>query len=124
MSTEIFDSCVRSKGDLAGVFEYDGETGYFYLCRAKGNAVEAILDSIHVVSGQPSFGEMDVLIRWDRQHEKVGLFIRGELWAVFDPTNRKSYGRAATGGATPAIALEASASFEDHDSPSGLEGAP
>jgi hypothetical protein len=126
MSTEIFDSCVRPKGDLAGVFEYDGETGYFYLCRAKGNAVEAILDSIHVFSGQPSFGEMDVLMRWDRQEEKVGLFIRGELWAVFDPTNRKSYGRAAAaGGATPAIALEASAGFEgpDHDSPSGLEGA-
>jgi len=112
MSTEIFDSCVRSKGDLAGVFEHDGETGYFYLCRAKGDAVEAILDSIHVLSGKPSFGEMDILIRWDRQEEKVGLFIRRELWAVFDPTSQKSYGRAAANGATPAIALEASAGFE------------
>src|SRR5688572_14795904 len=119
MSTEIFDSCVRPKGDLAGVFEYDGETGSFYLCWAKGNAVGAILDSIHVVSGQPNFGEMDVLIRWDRQEEKVGLFIRDELWAVFDPANRESYGCAAADGATPAIALEASASFEDpdHDPP-------
>lgn len=27
---EMFDSSTRSKGDLAGVFEYDGETGYFY----------------------------------------------------------------------------------------------
>lgn len=126
MSIELFDSCVRPKGDLAGVFEYDGETGYFYLCRVKGAAVETILDSLHILSGQPNFGEVDVLIRWDRQEEKVGLFIRRELWAVFDPTNRKSYGRtAAAGGATLAIAFEASAGFEgpDHDSPSGLEGA-
>ncbi len=32
---EIFDSCVREKGDLAGVFEYDGEAGYFYLYETK-----------------------------------------------------------------------------------------
>lgn len=112
MSTEIFDSSVRSKGDLAGVFEHDGETGYFYLCRARGDAVEAIIDRIHVVSGEPDFGETDVSVRWDRREEKVGLFIRGALWAVFDPANRKTYGGATTNGATPAIASEGSAGFE------------
>jgi uncharacterized protein len=28
---EIFESASRAAGDLAAVFEYDGETGYFYL---------------------------------------------------------------------------------------------
>ncbi len=112
MSTEIFDSCVRSKGDLAGVFEYDGETGYFYLCRARGDAVGPILDRLHILSGPPNFEEIDVLVRWDRQEEKVGLFIRRELWAVFDPASQKTYGGATTDGATPAIASEGSAGFE------------
>ena len=28
---EMFVSAIRSSGDLAGIFEYDGETGWFYL---------------------------------------------------------------------------------------------
>lgn len=114
MSTEIFDSSVRSKGDLAGVFEYDGETGYFYLCRAKGDAVEAIIDRVHVISGEPDFGEDDVSVRWDRREEKVGLFIRGQLWTVFDAARQKIHGGAYDSGASPAIAAEGRAGFETH----------
>lgn len=114
MSTEIFDSCVRSKGDLAGVFEHDGETGYFYLCRAKGDAVEAIIDRIHVISGEPDFGEADISVRWDRQEDKVGLFIRGELWAVFDAARQKSYGGAYARGTSPALAEQGCSGFETH----------
>jgi hypothetical protein len=43
MQKEIFVSSVRSTGDLAGVFEYDGETGYFYLYRAKGASGKKIM---------------------------------------------------------------------------------
>lgn len=31
MSSAIFESATRSAGDLAGVFEHDDDTGYFYL---------------------------------------------------------------------------------------------
>ena len=31
MDTDIFDSSIRRAGNLAGVFEYDGENAYFYL---------------------------------------------------------------------------------------------
>jgi len=31
MDNDRFESSVRSYGDLAGVFEYDGKEGYFFL---------------------------------------------------------------------------------------------
>jgi hypothetical protein len=34
-ANEMFESASRANGDLAGVFEYDGETGYFYLYETK-----------------------------------------------------------------------------------------
>lgn len=111
MPTEIFDSSVRSKGDLAGVFEHDGDTGYFYLCRSNGNAVEAILDRIQILVGEPDFGEAEVSVRWDHQEEKVGLFIRGNLWAVFDAERRKTFGGHYIKGTTPSIAPEGRTGF-------------
>ncbi|MER8790557.1 hypothetical protein NKJ36_16910 [Mesorhizobium sp. M0142] len=41
---DVFDSAIRTKGDLAGVFEYDeaddpnSATAYFYLCRTEDGA--------------------------------------------------------------------------------------
>ncbi|WP_286203065.1 hypothetical protein [Rhizobium lusitanum] len=34
---QLFESAVRSSGDLAGVFEFDGDVGYFYLCATEEN---------------------------------------------------------------------------------------
>jgi hypothetical protein len=31
MTTELFSSSNQREGSLAGVFEFDGETSYFYL---------------------------------------------------------------------------------------------
>jgi hypothetical protein len=80
---EMFVSALRSAGDEAGVFEYDGETGYFYLYATKCKENE-VLGAICVVIGVPDFGEIDVAIRWNAEQSKVGLFIRGRLWAAFD----------------------------------------
>jgi hypothetical protein len=43
MTDEMFDSSIRSAGDLAGVFEYDGETGYFYLYDSVGSSNQRVL---------------------------------------------------------------------------------
>lgn len=51
---EMFVESVGRSGDLAGVFEYDGETGYFYLYRI-GDGGSKVLDSIHVLSFRPDF---------------------------------------------------------------------
>lgn len=80
---EIFDSALRSAGDLAGVFEYDGETGYFYLYQTEGHS-NKVLEAIHVFSGHFDFRKAEIEVRWNSSEESVGLFIHGELWAVFE----------------------------------------
>jgi hypothetical protein len=100
-SNEIFDSAVRSAGDLAGVFEYDGETSYFYLYETEGAEGQRVIDSIHVQSGSPDFGPEDIVVRWNTTEDKVGLFIRDLLWAVFDGDGRRKYGGNYKPGAAP-----------------------
>ena len=92
MTQEIFDDCVRSLGDLAGVFEYDGETGYFYLYDLGGDTNKKIIDAIHIVTGQLDFGENDVCIRWTAAEDMVGLYVQGSLCAVFDTVRKQKYG--------------------------------
>jgi hypothetical protein len=104
---EMFDSRVRTSGDLAGVFEYDGNTGYFYLYETGGEEDRKILDSIRIISGEPDFGEEDVAIIWDQGEQKVGLFIRGQLWAVFDRQQRAKYGGSYKPGLTPVLPSQA-----------------
>jgi hypothetical protein len=103
MSDEIFESCVRSGGDLAGVFEHDGETGYFYLYNVGGDTGEKIVDAIRVVSGEVDFRGSDISVRWDEGEERVGLFIRGVLWAVFDPGRGLKHGEGYGPGAEPSL---------------------
>jgi len=108
---EIFDSCVRSADDLAGVFEYDGETGYLYLYEISGGEGQKVRDSIHILSGELNFEEADLSIRWDQEEQKVGLFIKGALWAVFDPRHHAKYGGSYQPGAKPSLPSEALVGF-------------
>jgi len=112
MSSDIFDSCVRTAGDLAGVFEYDGETGYFYLYDVNDNATRKILDTIHVLFGKPDFNDTDVSIRWDSTEEKVGLVIHGALWAVFDTGQKRKHGARYKVGTRPSLPSEATVGFD------------
>jgi hypothetical protein len=107
---EMFASARRSAGDLAGVFEYDGETAYFYLYRA-GNEGNRVLASIHVLSGLPDFQESDVEVRWNGREENVGLFIRGELWAVFNGDTQAKHGGDYHPGTHPELPAVARLGF-------------
>ena len=94
---DIFDSAIRTKGDLAGVFEYEdtgpqGATAYFYLYRAEGETASSILDVIHVRSGQRAVTEADDAVRWDSDEQRVGLFVFGTLVAAFDAAAGTKYG--------------------------------
>ena len=112
ISDEISESSVRSAGDLAGVYEYDGTTGYFYLYRAGGRAENKVLASVHILSGRPDFGDQDVAVRWDVDEERVGLFIRGVLWAVFDSRSGTPLGGSyQAGSATPSVPAGAARGF-------------
>jgi len=107
MSLKIFDSALRSAGDMAGVFEYDGETGYFYLYDTRADQGHKVIDSIHVLSGRPDFTEADVTVRWDVSDGKVGLFICNALWAVFDSSHGTKYGGNYKAGKRPSLPPEA-----------------
>jgi len=91
-ANEMFDSAVRSSGDQAGVFEYDGETGYFYLYEIRESQGNKVVGAIRVLIGAPNFDDDDVSIRWDTAERMVGLFIRGKLWAAFDNISGARYG--------------------------------
>ena len=95
---DIFDSAIRRKGDLAGVFEYDdtggppSATAYFYLCEVSDEAAGPIIGAIHIRSGAWAITEADVAVKWDRDEQHVGLFIFGALSAAFDATTGAKYG--------------------------------
>jgi hypothetical protein len=89
---EIFKSSVRSFGDLAGVFEFDGETGYFYLHDRTREPTQKIIDRVRILSFKPDFSDHDLLVRWDDSEKRVGLVIRRELLAVFDAQAKTRYG--------------------------------
>ncbi len=69
---------------MAGVFEADDETSYFYLYKFGNEPNKRIVSAIRIFSGNPDFTEADVDIRWFDDENKVGLLIRQELWAYFD----------------------------------------
>jgi hypothetical protein len=108
---EIFNDSVRTAGDLAGVFEYDGETGYFYLYDTTERQGKKILDSIRILSGEADFSDADISIRWDLEEQKVGLFIRNVLWAVFDGSRLAKYGGNYKAGAKPSLPPEVERGF-------------
>ena len=95
---ELFDSSIRTKGDLAGVFEYDGtggpnnSTAYFYLYRTNDGEADGVMDTIHILSGAWAITQADIAVKWDKGEQRVGLFIFGALRAAFDTASGKKYG--------------------------------
>lgn len=92
VAQELFESALRGCGDLAGVFEYDGETAYFYLYDVSNEENQKIIDSIHLFSGSTDLRASDVVIRWDDLSRRVGLFLRGVQWAVFNVDSGQKFG--------------------------------
>ncbi len=92
MNNAIFDSATRSAGDLAGVFEHDDDTGYFYLYDLSRGEGQKIVSAIRVAAGKPAYGAKDVKIRWNEEEAVVGLFIKGQLWAAFECATNQKFG--------------------------------
>jgi hypothetical protein len=103
MPRELFASVVRSAGDIAGVFEYDGATGYFYLYRVAGEQGAKVLDHLPIVSGEAPFTETDISIRWDSSKTKVAFFIHDVMWALFDCDSGQKFGGHYETSGTPTI---------------------
>jgi hypothetical protein len=89
---EIFESCVRSSGDMAGVFEFDGETSYFYLYCVDTDGGNKVLNAIRISVGEPNYKPSDVVIGWSSDERWVFLQLAGQICAVFDCVSKQSYG--------------------------------
>ncbi|MUV15284.1 DUF2251 domain-containing protein [Noviluteimonas gilva] len=88
---EIFESEVRSNDDLAGVFEHDGDTGYFYLYDLTKGESQRIIAALHMMSGTADFSADEVAVRWDQNEQFVGLLIKGKLWAAFEAEGSRPF---------------------------------
>jgi len=89
---EVFESAVRSTGDYAGVFEFDGDVGFFYLYKNQANHGNKVQDSIRIFSDDADLAESDIVVQWNMDERSVGLLIRGVLWAVFDCDCQEKFG--------------------------------
>ncbi len=103
---EIFESSLRSAGDLAGVFECDGATSYFYLYRVDERSGNKVLDAIKVGVGKPEYTSSDVEVRWSPDENLVFVRIAGSVAAVFDCVRGKKYGGDFVVGVAPELPPE------------------
>lgn len=108
----IFESTPRSSNDLAGVFEYDGETGYFYLYRTSAIAGQKVVGAIPIFDGEPDFEEGELTVRWDAEEQLVALLIAGQTWAAFHAASGAAYGGNYRRGGTPIVPQEVRKAFE------------
>lgn len=100
---EIFESSVRSAGDKAGVFEHDGETGYFYLYDLLEKEDRKVTGAIRVMVGRASLVPTDLEILWSANEDFVGLVLDGTLRAVFDASSCQQYGGDCISDTQPVI---------------------
>jgi hypothetical protein len=77
-------SKTRADERLGAVFEYDGETGYFYLYDLTARDGNKVLCAIHIFDKPSDLEESDLEIGWDEKGSMVGLLIRGTAWAAFN----------------------------------------
>jgi hypothetical protein len=94
MTDDLFIESMRPEGDFAGVFEYDGQVGYFYLYRLPSSGEGGKIDgSIEIVKGNLTFEPDQLELRWSAEQDRVGLFIEGEIWALFNVKSGAAYGQ-------------------------------
>jgi hypothetical protein len=89
-------------GDYAGVFEDDGNTGYFYALDygRKGQPIQNALHIYNVGNVTDRHVPSQVKIGWSADSSKVVLLINGYPHGVFDFSSRQAYCR--TGFPQPA----------------------
>jgi hypothetical protein len=107
MSEDIFEGSVSRSGSFAAAFESDADTAYFYVYRIVNPSDYKVIGEIRMGAGNLGIKNSEIAVRWDAADEKVGLFIRGTLWAVFEISSGKKYGGNYRVGGAPQIPPEA-----------------
>ena len=107
MSENVFEGSVSRNGNFAAAFESDADTAYFYVYRIVNSSEYKVIGEIRMGSRNLGIKSSEIAVHWDATDEKVGLFINGTLWAVFEISSGKKYGGNYRFGGTPRIPPEA-----------------
>jgi hypothetical protein len=116
-NSDVFKQLTRSTGDLAGIFEFEDDVGYFYLYSVEGKEGQKVLDQIFICDADSNLSEEDFSVRWSLDEQVVGLFIRGVLWACFDTSAKRKFGCSYSPGGQPNVPAEFSVAFPSGSGP-------
>lgn len=111
LQNQLLRSAARSSGDLAGVFEHDGEAAYFYLYEPLAEKGRAVVGALPILAGGDAVDDAAVKVRWDAAETVVGLFIGPELWAAFDGSSGAGYAGDYAAGVLPFLPARLSAAL-------------
>lgn len=96
--TKVWIASDSATSSYSGVFEDDGETGYFYACD-RDNPTAPILDGVHIydvdrIVDRDRSVDSAAEVFWSTDGLKAGLLINEYLHAVIDFVHRKAYCRS------------------------------
>jgi hypothetical protein len=101
MATDVYEGLVRPQGRFAAVFERDDDTAYFYLSdldQAGGHRIVGAVAASEIVAMAP---DVAVRIAWSSDGSITGLFVEGDLIAVFEPDQEQGTGKWVGRSASP-----------------------
>ncbi|HEX7900377.1 MAG TPA: hypothetical protein VF950_21595 [Planctomycetota bacterium] len=85
----MYKSSLGPKG-VGAFLEEEGGVVWFYLFDDHREESKKIVTALKVCSRGHGLKSKDFHLVWDKTGTRVGLQIRGELWAVFDTKKLKS----------------------------------
>jgi len=92
LTIDVFESAVQPQGCFGAVFERDDETAYFYLLDLELREGRQIIGAFGLVSVVTMPAEVCVRVTWTPEGDMTGLFVEGQLLAVFDIANAQPNG--------------------------------
>lgn len=95
---DVYESAISHDGRYGIVFERDDDTAYFYLLDLTKNEQNQLLEAFdaHIITTLSA--EVSVKLEWNASDDAAGLFINGDLIAIFELRNETRKGRWANRG--------------------------
>jgi hypothetical protein len=110
MASTLYKSSLGPEG-VGAFFEVEDGVGWFYLYDDNRAKTQKIATALKVCSPGHGLKGKDIKLVWDKSGVKVGLQLRGSVWAVFDAKTRKSYCSHYTPHGKPSLPLGAVKGF-------------
>jgi hypothetical protein len=102
---EIHKSSLSELG-VGAVFETEDGVGFFYLYDDRRKVGAKIVAALRVCDQGHGLSDVEIDLVWDSSDTKVGLEIRGELWAVFNTKTMKGFHTPYRRGKAPQLGKE------------------